>query len=48
MYSFTKDGKPGPSLLVHQGSLQEPCPEIKELAMGYKKGTTAAEGLVPW
>ena len=46
MYSFTKDGKPGPGLLMHQGSLQEPCPEIKELAMGYKKGATATEGLV--
>ena len=43
MYSFTKDGKPGPDLM-HQGSLQEPSPEIKELAMGYKKGTTAAGG----
>ena len=46
MYSFTKDGRPGPGLLMHQGSLQEPSPEIKELAMGYKKGTIAAEGLV--
>ena len=46
MYSFTKDGKPGPGLLMHQGSLQEPTPEIKELAMGYKKGTTTTEGLM--
>ena len=46
MYCFTKDGKPGPGLLMHQGSLQEPSPEIKELAMGYKKGAIAVEGLL--
>ena len=44
MYSFAKDGKPGTGLLTHHGHLQEPSPEIKELAMGYKRGAT--EGLV--
>ena len=37
MYNFTKDGKPGLGLLMHQGTLQEPSAKIKELAMGYKK-----------
>jgi hypothetical protein len=45
MYSFTLDGKPGPGMLIHQGSLQEPSPDMKELAMGYKRGTTTIEGL---
>lgn len=44
MYSFREDGKPGLELLLHQGTLQEPSPEMKELAMGYKRGTTIAEG----
>ena len=44
-YSFTADGKAGPGLLLHQDVLQEPCPEIKELAMGYPAGSTAAGGV---
>ena len=44
-YSFTADGKAGPGLLLHHDVLQEPCPEIKELAMGYTIGSTAAGGV---
>lgn len=42
MYNFIADGKPGPGLLLHQGTLHEPSLEMKELAMGYTVGTTAA------
>ena len=44
-YSFTVDGKQGPGLLLHQNVLREPSPEIKELAMGYDIGSTAAGGI---
>ena len=44
-YSFTTDGKAGPGLLLHHNVLQEPSPEIKELAMGYAIGSTNAGGV---
>ena len=31
---------------MHHGTLQEPSPEMKELAMGYKRGSTAISGLM--
>ena len=45
MYSYTADGRPGPGHMLHNNMFQEPCPEIKEVAMGYKKGSTKMEGV---
>ena len=44
-YSFTEDGKPGRGLLLHDNAYQEPSPEMKELAMGYPRGSTSAIGI---
>ena len=46
-YSFTADGGPGPGMLLHNDVLQEPSPDIKEMAMGYPRGSTAAGGVNP-
>ena len=45
MYSYTADGKPGPGHVLYKNMFQEPCPEIKELAMGYDKGATKLQGV---
>ena len=44
-YSFTADGKLGRGLLLHNNTYQEPSPEIKDLAMGYPRGSTSATGI---
>ena len=42
-FSYQRDGTPGPGLLLHNGTFKEPCP-VRELAMGFTKGATAAPG----
>ena len=40
-----KGGKPGLGLMHHDGVLQEPPADIREIAMGFLPGATAAPGL---
>ena len=47
-YSYQSNGMPGDGTLLHNGpgedGIKEPSPEIREAAMGFPIGSTAAHG----